>query len=208
MADTLDILTLDEAKRALNIPLADTSFDTEVASYVTAVSQRIDDLCGPVVQRTITGEAHDGGRSFIFPVHTPVASVTSIAQYLSGTATTLTAETVSTSTSTNYLLTDASTHASLIRRRSSWSDSVFTDGRANVVITYVAGRFANTAAVSPKFKQGAAKMLSVMWKGDQGAGTVTFGAPVGDDDLGIIGFAIPRAVLELLAEEIRPKVIA
>lgn len=208
MADTLDLLTLDEGKRALNIPLADTTFDTEVASYITAVSQRIDDLCGPVVQRTITGETHDGGAAYIFPVHTPVVSVTSIAQYLSGTATTLTAETVSSSTSSNYLLTDAGTHASLVRRRSSWSDSVFPAGRANVVITYVAGRFANTAGVSPKFKQGAAKMLSVMWKGDQGAGTVTFGAPVDDGDLGIIGFAIPRAVLELLAEEIRPRVVA
>lgn len=208
MADILDLLTLDEGKRALNIPLADTSFDTEVASYITAVSQRIDDLCGPVVQRTITGEAHDGGAAYIFPVHTPVVSVTSIAQYLSGSATTLTAETVSSAVSSNYLLTAAGTHASLVRRRSSWSDSVFPAGRANVVITYVAGRFTNTAAVSAKFKQGAAKMLSVMWKGDQGAGTVTFGAPVDAGDLGIIGFAIPRAVLELLAEEIRPRVVA
>ena len=207
MADTLDILTLDEAKRALNIPLADTSFDTEVASYVTAVSQRLDDLCGPVVNRTITAETHDGGGEYIFPNYTPVASVTTVTQYLSGTATVLAAEDFDTSTTNDYLLTGVGTHAAMIRRRSSWSDSVFPAGRANVLITYVAGRFATTAAVSPKFKQGAAKMLSVMWKGDQGAGTVTFGAPE-TEDLGIIGFAIPRAVLELLAEEIRPKVIA
>lgn len=208
MADTNDLLTLDEAKRALNIPLADTTFDTEIASYITAVSQRLDDLCGPVVRRTITDEVQDGGGEFIFPVHTPVASVTSVAEYSSGTATTLTAETNSTSTSNDYRLIGSGTHASLIRRRASWSDSVFPAGRGNVVITYVAGRFADTGSVSPKFKQGAAKMLSVMWKGDQGAGTVTFGAPAEADTLGIIGFAIPRAVLELLANEVRPPVLA
>lgn len=208
MADTLDVLSLDEGKRALNIPLADTTFDTEVASYITAVSQRLDDLCGPIVQRTVTGEVHDGGFAYILPTHSPVASVSSVAQYLSGTATTLTAETNAASTSNDYLLVGAGTHESVIRRRSSWSDTEFVAGRGNVVITYVAGRFANTAAVSAKFKQGAAKMLSVMWKGDQGAGTVTFGAPLDVDTLGIVGFAIPRAVVELLAEEIRPPVVA
>ena len=208
MADVLDLLTLDEGKRALNIPLADTTFDVEVASYISAVSQRIDDLCGPVVKRAVNDETHDGGHEYVFPDLTPVASVASLTQYSSGTATALTAETPSVSTANDYLLVDAGSHASLIRRRARWSDAPFLPGRANVVIDYVAGRFENTAGVSAKFKQGAAKMLSVMWKGDQGAGTVTFGAPVDDGDLGIIGFAIPRAVLELLAEEIRPRVVA
>lgn len=208
MADTLDLLTLDEGKRALNIPLADTSFDTEVASYITAVSQRMDDLCGPVVKRTITGEVHDGGYGFIFPAHTPVLSVTTVAQYSGGTATTLTAETAVASTANDYLVVGLGTHESTIRRRSSWSDTYFTAGRSNVVITYIAGRFNDTASVSAKFKQGAAKMLSLLWKGDQGAGTVTFGAPTEFDGIGIVGFAVPRAVTDLLAYEIRPPVIA
>ena len=208
MADAIDWITLDEGKRALNIPLADTNFDTEVASYITAVSQRLDDLVGPAVKRTITGEVHDGGLGFILPVHSPVLSVTSVAQYISGTATTLTAETTTVSTVNDYLLVGGGTHESVILRRSSWSDSVFAPGRSNVVITYVAGRFNDTASVSAKFKQGAAKMLALLWKGDQGAGTVTFGAPVEAEGLGIIGFAVPRAVTDLLAEELRPPVVA
>lgn len=207
MADTLDLISLDEAKRALNIPLADTTFDTEVASYVTAVSQGLDDLCGPVVHRTITDEVHDGGLDYILPIRTPVASVTTVKQYLSGTATTLTAETVAVSTTNDYLLVAVGTHGATIRRRSTWSDSVFPAGRGNVVITYVAGRFANTAAVSPKFKQGAAKMLAHMWRGDQGAGTSTFGAPVDQPVFGL-GFAIPNAVVELLADERKPPAMA
>lgn len=209
IADTLDLLTLDEAKKALNIPLADTTFDLEVASYVTAVSRRIDDMCGPVVVRTITDEAHDGGGVYLFPYHTPVASVTTVTEWLSGTSTALTAETNAASTTTNYLLTGTGMHSTTIRRRSSWSDSYFPLGIGNVLVTYVAGRYANTAAVDPKFKQAAAKMLSLMWKGDQGAGSVTFGAPdeVGGGIAGF-GFAIPNFVVELLAEERRPPVIA
>lgn len=208
MADTLDLVSLDEGKRALNIPLADTSFDVEVASYITAVSQRLDDLCGPVVKRTITGEVHDGGYEHIFPRFTPVMSVTTVAQYTAGAVTTLAVETAATSTSNDYLLVGGGTHESTIRRRASWSDTYFPAGRSNVVITYVAGRFNDTASVSPKFKQGAAKMLSLLWKGDQGAGTVTFGAPTELDGIGIVGFAVPRAVTDLLAYEIRPPVVA
>jgi hypothetical protein len=76
-----------------------------------------------------------------------------------------------------------------------------------VKITYTAGRFANTAAVSPKFKQAAAKMVALMWKGDQGAGTVTFGAPNEPQFFGF-GFAIPKAVLELLEDEMKAPSIA
>ncbi|MCA1572419.1 MAG: hypothetical protein LC798_19385 [Chloroflexi bacterium] len=209
MADTLDVLTLDEAKRALNIPAADTTFDVEVASYVTAVSRRLDDLTGPIVVRTITNEPHDGGGTYVFPNHTPVLSVTTVTEWLSGTSQVLTAETTAASTTTDYFLAGVGTHGAHLRRRSSWSDMVFPWGAGNVVLTYVAGRYATTAAVDPKFKQAAAKMLSLMWRGDQGAGSVTFGAPTdeGGTLLGF-GFAIPNFVAELLAEERRPPRVA
>lgn len=202
MAETLDLLTLDEGKRALNIPLADTSFDTEVASYITAVSQRIDDLCGPVVKRTVTGEVQDGGSDVVFPTYSPVLSVTTVTEYLSGTGTALTAETLT--TAGDYLVEDLGTHNSRIMRRSRFGGRPF--GAGKIAITYVAGRVNDTASVSPKFKQGAAKMLSHMWKGDQGAGSATFGAP--ETPLLGLGFAIPNAVVELLAQEIAPPVMA
>lgn len=205
MADTLDILSLDEAKRALNIATADTTFDTELAAYITAVSQRIDDMCGPVVQRTVTGEVHNGGSLIIWPTLTPVVSVTSLAEYTGGVATTLTAETAA--AAGTYLLAGAGTHNSQLRRRRSWNDTGFASGRSNVVITYVAGRYANTAAVSAKFKQAAAKTLAWLWRGDQGAGTATFGAVDGSSLFGL-GFALPNSVVELLAYEQRGPMVA
>ena len=204
ITSTWDILTLDEAKRALSIPLADTTFDTELAGYVTAVSQRLDDLCGPIVKRSVTDEIHDGGGT-IWPRLTPVATIGSVVEYASGVATTLTAETLM--AAGDYALVNAGTHNSQLRRRSSWSDRGFTSGSGNVVINYVAGRFNSTADVSPKFKQAAAKTLSWLWKGDQGAGTATFGAVDGTSLFGL-GFALPNAVKEMLAVEVAGPVLA
>lgn len=205
ITSTYDLLTLDEAKLARNIALADDTHDEELAMYITAVSQRLDDYCGPIVKRSIAGEVHDGGDSYIFPVHTPVATIGEVVEYSSGTATILTGET--NLVAGTYVLEGAGTHLSLVRRRSSWSDSVFTPGRGNVVISYVAGRFDSTADVSPKFKEAAAKMLNWLWQGDQGSGTATFGAVEGTSLFGL-GFALPNVVVELLDYERRPQVVA
>lgn len=203
MADTLDLLSLDEGKRALNIPLADTTQDVEVASYITAVSRRIDDMCGPVVIRTVTGETHRGGAPTIFPRNAPVAAITSVTEYAGTTAQVLTAETNAAKTANDY---SVDSDGYVIYRRSTGSDSVFPAGRSNVVITYEAGRYANTAAVDPLFKQAAAVFLSHLWKFEQGQGSATFGGPT--EGLGIPSFGTPNAVRDLLADELRPPVVA
>lgn len=53
MADT-DLLTLDEARAAVNIDSADpTDPDAQLALYVTAITEAIDKRCGPVVVRDL-----------------------------------------------------------------------------------------------------------------------------------------------------------
>lgn len=203
MADLLDLLSLDEAKRALNIPLAETTHDTELASYITAVSRRIDGMCGPVVIRTVTGEVHAGGSSMLFPRYSPVATITSVIEYVGTMATTLAAESNSTKTANDYLI---GADGYVVYRRSTGSDSVFPAGRSNVVMTYTAGRHANTAAVDPRFKQAAAIFLSHLWRFEQGQGSTTFGAF--EEGLGIPSFGTPNAVKDLLADELRPPVVA
>lgn len=205
ITSTYDLLTLDEAKRALNIPLADTTFDTELHAYITAVSQRLDDLCGPVVKRSVADEVHDGGGPTIWPDSAPVATVGEIVEYSAGTGTALIAETLT--VAGDYALVHPGTHNSQVCRRSGWNDRRFVNGRGNIVISYVAGRFDSTADVSPKFKQAAAKALSWLWRGDQGAGTATFGAADGSSLFGL-GFALPNSVVEMLAYERRPPVVA
>lgn len=200
---TLDVITLAEAHAAINLDDGDTDHDAELARFVTAVSLRMDALVGPVVNRTITAEVHDGGSGLVFLKYAPVSSITSLAEWSGNTSTTLTVETLGSPTSSNYVLTSAS---GLLYRRSGGYDTTFASGRGNVVVTYVAGRAANTAAVDARFKTAAAMMLAHLWRKDQGAGNVTFGAV----DVGPIvpRFAVPNAVLELLADQLLAPAVA
>lgn len=200
MADTLDVITLDEAKAYLNI--TQTTWDTELDDWITAVSRRLDALCGPIVVRTITSEAWDGTvdgvrQTAITLRYRPVSSVTSVTEYSSTTGTTLTVETNAAKTSSNYYL---NTTTGVLTRRSGNRDYVFADGRQNIVITYVAGRYANTASVDARFKVAAGMMLANLWRREQGGGTQTFGE---SDPFGLVAtFAVPRAVEELLHEDL------
>lgn len=176
MADTLDVISLAEAKRALNIEAADTSQDTELASYITAVSRRLDEKCGAIVKRTVTDEEYPGGTGMIVLRQAPASpnastTISTVTEYSGGSAQVLTAEALTTSTAYDYAF-DAKT--GMISRRSTWTNATF--GLQRVKITYSAGRYADTASVDQKFKQAAAIMLSHLWRAEQGVGgSATFG---------------------------------
>lgn len=203
----LDVISLTEAKRALNIQSTDTTQDTELASYISAVSQALDDRCGAIVKRTITATyAPDEYRNgSLILTEAPASrtadnSVTTVTEYSGGTAQVLTAETVSASSSYDYAFNP---RTGIISRRSTWGDTTFAS--QNVVVVYVAGRYANTASVSQKFKQAAAIMLTHLWRGEQGVGGSATFTPLAS---GIPTFSVPNAVLELLEGELRPPAVA
>lgn len=195
-----------EAKLALNIQSGDTAQDTELAAYITAVSRRLDELCGAIVKRTITAEEYPGGTGSIYLRWAPVSpnattTITSVSEYSSGTATALAAETLTVSTGYDFRF-DAT--QGTLTRRSSWGDSTF--GSQRVVVTYAAGRYAATANVDPKFKTAAAIMLAQLWRKEQGVGgSATFGV---QSESGVPTFSVPNAVLELLGDELRPPAVA
>lgn len=191
-----DILSSAEAKLALNIASSDTSQDTELAVYISAVSGMIDAYCGPVVARTVTSESYDGGCPWIVLNSRPVSSVTAVYEFSYTTQTALSAESNSAKTSSDYLLEAAK---GVLRRRAGGTDSLFANGRQNVVVTYSAGRYSSTGAVAEKFKQAASVALSNLWRREQGAGTETFGGVIGGQT--IPGFGLPNAVVDLLSDE-------
>ena len=198
--DTLDLITPDEAKRLVAISSANTDQDAELEVFITAVSRRIDELAGPVVVRTLTNEAHNGGCTSIRLNYAPVSSFTTVTEYLNTSATVLTAETNATKTSTNYLWDST---VQRLYRRSAGQDAYFPAGRKNVTITYIAGRAATTAAVDEKFKRAAGVILAHLWRADRGSGSETFGEysyPV--------GFAIPNRALEILGDDLRAPLVA
>ena len=162
MADTLDILTLPEAKTAVNIDALNVDHDDEIAQHVTAISRIIDDECGPVVQRTITAELHDAGGARIYLRYAPVASVTTLREAAGSTITTLSSVAFG-GTGDGYSLKDGVLSRRVGGRVASWS---YGD---TVEVTYVAGRYASTAAVDAKFKSAASAILRRLWKREAGA---------------------------------------
>lgn len=206
---TLDVLTLTEAKQTLSLT-GTTAFDAELAGWITAVSQRLDRLVGPIVVRTVTDEAHDGGHHEVFLEYYPVSVVTSVVEYDGTTATTLTAETNEVKPADGYLSERYKPNPVLqskrIRRRSTGTDDAFPVGRLNVVVSYSAGRFADTASVEDRYKTAAKFMLQNFWRSRQDSvrGQDEFDVPMAS----FPGFAIPRAVRELFPDEVQePRVM-
>jgi hypothetical protein len=193
MADTLDVVTLAE----FEADLGDVD-DTLAAAYITSVSRLLDKVCGPIVQRTITDEVHDGGSNMIMLSEWPVASVTSVVEYQGHTAVTLTEEAVTTSPANGFLCEFDNGE---VFRRAGKRDWTFYRGRRNILVTYVAGRYATTATVDARFKRAALITLRNLWSREQGMGTVTFG-PDGQPIVGAT-FALPNAAAAFIREDIR-----
>ena len=161
-----DLLSLDDAKSAVRVGASHTLHADRLEAYVSAVSNAIDELVGPVVQRTITGERHEGGTSEIRLRRSPVSSITTVKVWQRGTSTTLTAESLS--AAGGYLAEPDEDDPTLLcgelYRRSDWWSIPWECG--TVEVTYVAGRYANTAAVAgTRFHTAAVLALQNLWQG-------------------------------------------
>ena len=141
------LLTRTEAYDAINDQVSGSSVgadrDAELFLWVAAVSNRIDEMCGPVVFRQVV-EKHDGGRRIIRPRVVPVGSVTEV--------------TVAGDVTTDYELVDDYRFVPTLEH-----DTVWPSGRRTVQVTYQAGRAADTATVDALFKLAAANVLNGLW---------------------------------------------
>lgn len=195
---TTDVLTIDEARAAIGA--ASDATDTYLETLIEAVSERLDDICGPIVTRSVT-EYHNGGCTTVAPYEAPVSSFTSITEADGTTTTALTAE--SFGTAGTYLF-DPVTQT--VRRRSAFYDATFPSGLQNVRLVYSAGRYASTAAVASRFKEAAKIIVAHIWRNERGSGNQTYGA---DGELSFrSSYSIPNRALELIAGDIRYRGIA
>lgn len=206
MSDTYDVLTLTESRIAIGLSSTDTSQDTRLPQYVTAISRRLDIICGPIVQRTAS-EVIDGGDWWVDLRYWPVVSVQTVSEYAGSSATTLTQETLGTTPTNAYLIAPwRDYYEGRIYRRSGGIDARFPIGRRNVSVTYTAGRYTNTAAVDAKFKQAASVVLSNIFRKEQRPVNPAFAGPevMGDLTNGLPGYLLPYYAEELLVDEIIP----
>lgn len=190
-----------EASYALGLgatDIATAKTGTLLATAITAVSEALVERVGPMVYGTVTGELHDGGYGWVYLDQHPVQGVVQVVEYDSTTASTLTAESNSSKPDTSYLATLAS---GKIERRNGGAAAWFPAGRANVYVTYVAGRYASTATVGQRYKEAAAIMLKNVWRTyeSQAATLNEFDVP----QAAFPRFGIPNSVKDLLADEWR-----
>jgi hypothetical protein len=75
-ASATGIVSLAEAKAHLNITTSNS--DAELERMIAAATSKIEHRCGPVVQRVVANERHDGGCRAIWLHEAPVISVTSV----------------------------------------------------------------------------------------------------------------------------------
>jgi hypothetical protein len=153
MADLLDVLDIDEAKQEISQPGTGAGNDDRLARWITWVSRRLDATCGPVVIREITDEQVDCPADPVFLRYSPLATVSSIDEYQSGSATALTAETLT--VAGTYRVTGQG-HYRHLERRSGFGSSWWS---GPILVTYTAGRYADTASVDSQFKEAAGAML-------------------------------------------------
>lgn len=208
LADDYDLLTLAEGKSYVG---QDTNtsdvLEEALARAISGASQRLVDVCGPVVNRTFTDELHHGGDTELVLANAAwgpdaVTTIASLAEYdTAGVATALTAEDYETKPAYGFVLTQPT---GTVTRRYSGADAYFASGHLNVVVTYTSGRAAQIADVPAKFKEACGVMLAHMWR-QRGPQAGAFRGDLdGQPIFGVAPFALPRAVTDLLAHDIRP----
>lgn len=209
MADTLDVLSLANAKVAISMDAATVAHDVVLARHVTAISRIIDDACGPVVVRTVTAEVLDGGACTVLLRRRPVTSVSLVREVTSpGTIATRSAAAWGSATDGYYLPPwerDPTLKSGVVKRMGYGSPIPWTCGEDTVEVTYVAGRYATTAAVDARFADAAGAVLRRLWKREAGSWAQSAALfEDADPQAGSGFFRVARPIIEeMLADEVQ-----
>ena len=189
MAAAIDIVSLDETKAFLNID--DTTYDTELASYITSASSLWIKAGGPGASSPAFDEWYDGGNSTISLRHRPVIEITSIVEAITGTtAYTLTEQNPGGGSSGAWGYS-VNKELGLIVRRANGVEVRTTQGKKNIHVTYKAG-----FATAPEDVKHAVLLLILhQWETQRGGTRRQSSAEEYDPRA---GFTMPRRVLEIL----------
>ena len=174
MAITDGLITLAEARSSLGWATNDTGNDTDLERYIEAATPVIENITGPLVQRTEVFYLDGGREAIVLP--TRFTSVTSITQ--NGVA------------YTSYV---ADPDSGVITAGTSTAPDIFEPGIRNIVVTVVTG----AATYPANVKLATRELVRFWWQQGRQANIPAFGeAP--ESGMVPMGFAVPKRVYELL----------
>lgn len=193
----MPLLTLAQARTAIGIPATETSKDTDLTFYTTAIQPIIEDIVGPVESRACD-DWLDGGATSIVLLTRPVLAVSAVVEAAGNVTYTLTEQPLGGATSNAYGYTIDKDTGVLVRR-SSGTEIPFAAGRRNVHVTYTAGR----SSIPPNVTLAARRLLRHLWQQEQqGSRPAMSGAEPTVTTPS--GYAVPKVVVELCGSEARP----
>lgn len=170
------LMSLSDAKDALNIPATVTTSDDELMLYIAAATDYVENITGPLLSATGRTWTADGGRSSVL---------------LPEKATAITSVTVDGTATTDYT---ADLRAGIVYAGtgSAAGYDTFDYGRANVVVTYTVGG----STVPPAAVLAARELVRYWWQTSQQGGRPAFG---GAGDSPTEPFFPARRVQEILS---------
>ncbi len=198
----LQIVDLASVKTQLAMS-NDSTQDMELEGFIAAASEMIRDITGPIFAETHT-QYFTGGMATISLDWLPLQSITSITEYYGLSAFPITEQPLGTQTNAFGYTVDYST-GQITRRTFGGAPALWALGYKNVKVVYVAG-FASI----PFAVRLAALRLIQHWWGQFKQQRVRGGMRGGldGDTMTPMGFAMPDAVIEMLAPWRRPPGIA
>jgi hypothetical protein len=169
-----NIVSLDEARRHLRFPAADTADDASLALFIDAADDVMRKETGDNVP-ILYDESHDGGDKFIFTYHKPVLSVENVEEGWGFQNYELDFVEVNSPPGQTGIFSysiDNSETGMISRRTAGNINTRFLKGVSNIRITYTAGR----NPIPPVIRLATLELIAHWWQNSQQRTTGNSGA--------------------------------
>jgi hypothetical protein len=192
------IISLAQARAGLRLPAGQTIDDEDLRELIAAATPVMEDLCGPIVSRTVT-DTYDGGSTQIPLIQTPVVSITSVTETAgSGWVKVLTPQDPTTGTGFDAFGYSVDLRSGIITRRAAGVAVPFITGIRNIQVVSVVGR----ANVPANLVRATRRLVRFMWQQEMQGQRPNGSTP---ESVGTTpsGYLVPNAVNALCAAELR-----
>lgn len=196
-ADPRFLISLDEARKGLGLAAANVVHNEDLRTFVSAATPIMEDIVGPALPASRV-ETYDGGRPKIVLLWSPLLSVSSVVESYGTFERTLTAENIFDGSAVNAYGYTIELATGLLIRRISGKVAPFPAGQRNVQVSYVSGRL----VVSGNVLLATRRLVRFLWQQEQ-QGFRSNAAPKTEMAYTPSGFAVPKAVIELCAGDLR-----